>query len=107
VSDGVAYRWAQVDALGRRHGPAKLVDAAVMRDSVKPGTQCQLAVAGTQPRVCAQKHVLEGVLGVLTFGEHLPCVGKQPRPVTVVDRPERLVLASPEHRDELLVGAQT
>jgi hypothetical protein len=106
VSDRVVHRRAEIDAFGGRHGSAQLVDAAVVRYPVKPGTQCQFAVAGAQPRVCAKEHILERVLGVLAPGEHLPRVRKQPGPVPVVNRAEGLVLAGPEQRDELLVGAQ-
>ena len=67
----------------------------------------QLAVAGAQTGVGAKEHVLQGVLRILTSGKHLPRVREQPPSVPVVDRPERLVLAGPEHRDELLVGPQS
>jgi hypothetical protein len=38
--------------------------------------------------------------------KHLPRVGEQPLSVAVVDYAEGLVVAGPEQRDELLVGAE-
>ena len=58
--------------------------------------------------VRAQEHVLQDVLGVgPRAAEHLARVGEEPRAVAVVDRPEGLVVAGSEERDELLVGAQS
>jgi hypothetical protein len=91
----------------RRDRPAQLVDAAVVGDAVQPRAERQLPVIGPQTRVRADEHVLECVLGIRPrAGEHLPRVGEQPLPVTVVDRPERLIVAVPEQLDQLLVGTQ-
>ena len=90
----------------RRRGAAQLVDAAVVRDAVEPGPERQLAVIGPQAGVGADEDVLERVLGVLPDRQHLAGVREQPLPVAVVDHAERLVVARPEQRHELLVGAQ-
>src|SRR5205085_8063543 len=43
----------------------------------------------------------------LPIWQHLARVGEQPLPVAVVDDPEGVVVAGPEQRHELLVGAET
>ena len=109
LGDRVVDRRAQqLDHLGRRRrGPAQLVDAPVVRHPVEPGAQSQLAVVGAQARSrrgrrCpgARPRRPGGA------GQHLARVGEQPLAVAVVDHPERLVVAGPEQRHELLVGAQ-
>ena len=92
----------------RRGGqrPPELVYAAVVGHAVQPGSQRQIAVAGPKAGVGADEHLLEGVLGVLAARQHLPRVGEQPLVVAVVDRAERLVVAGPEQRHELLIRAQ-
>ena len=58
--------------------------------------------AGVRP----EEHVLERILGILAGREHLAGVREQPGAITVVDRAEGLIVACPEQRDELLVGAK-
>ena len=101
-------RAADVEDVGRRGDrAAELVDAAVVGHAVEPGLQRDGPVVDAQGVVGAQEDVLEGVLGVgARAREHLADVGEEPLAVAVVDDAERLVVARPEERDELLVAAQ-
>ncbi len=86
---------------------AQQVDAAVVGDEVQPRAQRHGALAGAQRAVGAHEHVLGDVLGILArAAEHLQRVGVQVRVVAVVDRPEGIVVARAEARDELFVRAQ-
>jgi hypothetical protein len=90
---------------GDRHRTAKLIDAAVVRDPVQPGPKGEIAIVGPQRRVGAHEHVLESVFGILSRSrEHLARIREQPLPITVVDDPERVLVALAEEDDELLVG---
>jgi hypothetical protein len=91
----------------RRQRAAQLVDAAVVGHAVQPGAQRHRAVVLAQGAVGAQEHVLQGVLGVGPRArQHLARVGEQPLAVAVVDDAERVVVAHPEQRDQLVVAAQ-
>ena len=62
-------------------------------------------VVVAQRAVGAQEDVLQDVLGVRArAAQHLARVGEQALAVAVVDGPERVVVAHPEERDELVVG---
>jgi cytochrome c-type biogenesis protein len=92
---------------GERTRPALLVHAAVMRDPVQPGAECEVASIRAQPPVGANEDLLDGVLGVgRAGGEHLPRIGEHARAVAVVDDAERVLVTGPEQGHELLVGAQ-
>jgi hypothetical protein len=85
-----------------------VVDAAVVRDPVQPGTQRHGPVVVAQGTVGAQEDVLQDVLGIRAGGaEHLARVGQQALAIAVVDRPERVVVAHPEERYQLIVGPQS
>ncbi len=91
---------------GDRVRTAQLVDAAVVGDPVQPRPERELAFIRAQAVVRAHEDLLDGVLGILAGPvEHLARVREQPRPVAVMDHAERIVVACPEQRHELLVGA--
>ena len=104
----VQRRARDLEDVGRSgHGAAEVVDAAVVRNAVQPRPQRDRPLVGAQRAVRPQEDVLEHVLGVAArAAEHLARVGEQPLAVPIVDRPERVVVAGPEQRDELVVGAQ-
>ena len=108
--DRVVQRLARdlEDLGGGRDRAAQVVDAAVVGDAVEPRAHVHLAVVGAQRAVGADEHVLQHVLGVLARAgaQHLAHVGEQPLAIAVVDRPERVVAAAPEQREQLLVRAQ-
>jgi hypothetical protein len=108
LGDRVTSRGAQQRQHLRRWRarPAQLVDAAIVGDPEQPGSERQLTIAGSKPRVGPDEHVLERVLGILAAREHLARVRQQALVVPIVDRSERFVVAGPEQRDELLVGAE-
>ena len=100
-------RAQQLHHLGpRRRGAPEFVDAAVVGHPVEPGPQRKLAAVSAQAGVGPHEDVLQRVLGVLAMRQHLARVGEQPLPVAVVNHPEGVVVAGPEHCDELLVGAE-
>ena len=109
LGNGVAQRRVVTleDLAGRHRRTAQLVDAAVVGHAVQPRPQRHRALAGPQRRVGAQEDVLQRVLGILArSAQHLTGVGEQPLAVAIVDRPERVVVAAAEERDELLVRPQ-
>jgi hypothetical protein len=72
-------------------------------DPEQPGAHGQLPVVCVQRSVGSDERVLEHILGVVAAREEMPGVPLQPLVVTVVEDLERLVVASPEERDQLLV----
>jgi hypothetical protein len=107
LSDWVVDGRAKLDALVRwRHRPPQLIDAAVMSHPIEPSAQRQLPVTRAEPRVRAKEHVLQGILGVLPAGQHLPGIREQASSVPIVNCTKCLVVPGSEHRDELLIGAQ-
>jgi SAM-dependent methyltransferase len=104
----VGYLIVSLQKLEARQWPPQLVDAAVMGHAVEPRPQRDVAVAGAQTRVGADENVLERVLDIgCAAGQHLAHVRQQARAVAVVDDAEGLLVALPEQRHELLVGAET
>jgi hypothetical protein len=77
-----------------------------MGDAEEPRPERQVLIGGAESRVGPDEYVLEGVLGVLATGQHLPGVGEETLVVAIVDRPEGFVVAGPEQRDELFVGTE-
>ena len=96
------------DLARRRHGAAKMVDAAVVGDAVEPGADVDVALVAPQRAERADEDVLQDVLGVLArvAGQHLPHVGEQALAVALIERAECLVRPGTEQGDQLLVRAQ-
>jgi hypothetical protein len=75
-------------------------------DPEKPRPQRDLVLARAQVGVSPHKDVLEGVLGILPSGKHLPRVGEQPLVVALVNYREGVFTTGSEERQELVIGPE-
>ena len=60
-------------------GLAQVVERAVARDPIQPGTNVDLALVGQDRVEGGGEHLLEDVFGVLPGAEHVPAEGEQAR----------------------------
>ena len=74
-----------------------MVERAVARDPVQPGTDVDLALVGEHRVERGREHLLEHVLGVLARAQHVPAERQQPRLVAGEQHLERGVLPAAGH----------
>jgi hypothetical protein len=79
--------------------------AAVARDRVEPGLEADRPLTGPQRAVGGHEGVLEGVLGLLVAGEHVPAEGEQAAVIAVEDQLEGTLVPGADTGDEGVVGA--
>ena len=92
--------------LSERGGASQVVERAVARDPVQPGTHVDLALVAEHGIEGSGENLLQNVLGVLARAEHVPHKGQQTRLVASAEHLEGGVLAATRERDQSLVRLQ-
>jgi hypothetical protein len=110
--NGVGRRGAAVAlehvhrVLARGLRPAQMVQGAIARDPVQPGTRVDRPLVRADRVEGGREDLLEHVLGVLLRAEHVPAECEQPRLVALHQRLEGAVVPAAGERDQPLVGLQ-
>ncbi len=99
-------KWMSIESTPIGRGAAQVVERAVARDAVEPGTHVDLALVGEHRVEGGGEDLLQHVLGVLARAEHVPAERQQARLVARAERLEGGVLAAAGERDQALVGLQ-
>jgi hypothetical protein len=89
--------------LALRHGLAKVVEAAVASDPVKPGPRVDRTVIGKNGFVCSDVNLLQYVLCVLRGREHSAAESEEANAVAIDESFEGALLSVADHRDEAFV----
>ncbi len=93
--------------LTRRLGTAEVVEAAVARDPVEPGTRVDRPVVRADRAERRGEHLLQDVLGVLGRAEHVATEREQARLIALDKRFEGAVVTAPDQGDQPLVALKT